>query len=77
MQKPLAKVNVGFVKVIIKEYFNSENVLIENLLIKIKEFMLDNKIKTKRTIKKNINVILKFLFTLYIILVYNIKIINK
>ena len=77
MQKPLAKVNVGFVKVIIKEYFNSENVLIENLLIKIKEFMLDNKIKTKRTIKKNINVIIKFLFTLYIILVYNIKIINK
>ena len=64
MQKPLAKVNVGFVKVIIKEYFNSESVLIENLLI-------------KRTIKKNINVILKFLFTLYIILVYNIKIINK
>ncbi len=77
MQKPLAKVNLGFVKVIIKEYFNSENVLIENLLIKIKEFTLDNKIKIKRTIKKNINVILKFLFTLYIILVYNIKIINK
>lgn len=77
MQKPLAKVNVGFVKVIIKEYFNSENVLIENLLIKIKEFTLDNKIKIKRTIKKNINVIPKFLFTLYIILVYNIKIINK
>lgn len=77
MQKPLAKVNVGFVKVIIKEYFNSESVLIENLLIKIKEFTLDNKIKIKRTIKKNINVILKFLFTLYIILVYNIKIINK
>lgn len=77
MQKPLAKVNVGFVKVIIKEYFNSESVLIENLLIKIKEFTLDNKMKIKRTIKKNINVILKFLFTLYIILVYNIKIINK
>lgn len=77
MQKPLAKVNVGFVKVIIKEYFNSKNVLIENLLIKIKEFTLDNKIKVKRTIKKNINVIPKFLFTLYIILVYNIKIINK
>ena len=70
MQKPLAKVNVGFVKVIIKEYFNSESVLIENLLIKIKEFTLDNKMKIK-------NVILKFLFTLYIILVYNIKIINK
>ena len=77
MQNPLDNVKVGFVKVIIKEYFNNCNVFIENLLIKRKELILDNNINIHKIIKKKITVILSSLLTLYIILLCKTKDKNK
>ena len=52
-QNPFARVKVGLVKVIIKEYFKICVVFIEKLLINKNEFMLDNITKVRKTIKKN------------------------